>query len=84
MSYSSSALSFAKLLIRTEFPIDKTKFGVRFSGSESWELRMNSGKSVESGRSWERLDGVDLLRGLAIFLVLMNHVNLRLVSADVL
>jgi len=27
---------------------------------------------------------VDLLRGLAIFLVLMNHVNLRLVSADVL
>jgi uncharacterized membrane protein len=45
---------------------------------------MNSGKSVESGRSWERLDGVDLLRGLAMFLVLMNHVNLRLVSADVL
>jgi peptidoglycan/LPS O-acetylase OafA/YrhL len=29
-------------------------------------------------RSWLRLDGVDLLRGLAIFLVLMNHVNMRL------
>jgi peptidoglycan/LPS O-acetylase OafA/YrhL len=44
---------------------------------------MNSCKSLESGRSWERLDGVDLLRGLAIFLVLMNHVNMRLLSADV-
>jgi peptidoglycan/LPS O-acetylase OafA/YrhL len=44
---------------------------------------MSSGKSLESGRSWERLDGVDLLRGLAIFLVLMNHVNMRLLSADV-
>jgi peptidoglycan/LPS O-acetylase OafA/YrhL len=30
-----------------------------------------------------RLDGVDLLRGLAIFFVLMNHVNMRLLSADV-
>jgi peptidoglycan/LPS O-acetylase OafA/YrhL len=28
-------------------------------------------------RSWTRLDGVDLLRGLAIFFVLMNHVNMR-------
>jgi peptidoglycan/LPS O-acetylase OafA/YrhL len=44
---------------------------------------MNSGKSLQAGRSWERLDGVDLLRGLAIFLVLMNHVNMRLLSADV-
>jgi peptidoglycan/LPS O-acetylase OafA/YrhL len=25
-----------------------------------------------------RIDGVDLLRGLAIFFVLMNHVNMRL------
>jgi len=32
-------------------------------------------------RSWERLDGVDILRGLAIFFVLMNHVNMRLVIA---
>jgi peptidoglycan/LPS O-acetylase OafA/YrhL len=29
----------------------------------------------------KRLDGVDLLRGLAIFFVLMNHVNMRLVLA---
>ena len=34
-------------------------------------------------RSWTRLDGVDLLRGLAIFLVLMNHVNMRLAIARV-
>ena len=32
---------------------------------------------------WTRLDGVDLLRGLAIFFVLMNHVNMRLLSAKV-
>jgi len=32
-------------------------------------------------RSWARLDGVDILRGLAIFFVLMNHVNMRLVIA---
>jgi peptidoglycan/LPS O-acetylase OafA/YrhL len=30
-----------------------------------------------------RLDGVDLLRGLAIFFVLMHHVNMRLVLAKV-
>jgi peptidoglycan/LPS O-acetylase OafA/YrhL len=29
------------------------------------------------------LDGVDLLRGLAIFFVLMNHVNMRLYLAKV-
>jgi peptidoglycan/LPS O-acetylase OafA/YrhL len=29
-------------------------------------------------RSWGRLDAVDILRGLAIFFVLMNHVNMRL------
>jgi peptidoglycan/LPS O-acetylase OafA/YrhL len=33
--------------------------------------------------SWTRLDGVDLLRGLAIFFVLMNHVNMRLLGAKV-
>jgi peptidoglycan/LPS O-acetylase OafA/YrhL len=32
---------------------------------------------------WKRLDGVDLLRGLAIFFVLMNHVNMRLVIAKI-
>src|SRR5277367_3780681 len=34
-------------------------------------------------RSWTRLDGVDLLRSLAIFFVLMNHVNVRLSIAKV-
>ena len=34
-------------------------------------------------RSWSRLDGVDALRGLAIVLVLMNHVNMRLWGAHV-
>jgi peptidoglycan/LPS O-acetylase OafA/YrhL len=34
-------------------------------------------------RSWTRLDGVDLLRGLAIFFVLMNHVNMQLLGAKV-
>jgi peptidoglycan/LPS O-acetylase OafA/YrhL len=36
-----------------------------------------------NARSWHRLDGVDILRGLAIFFVLMNHVNMRLVIAGV-
>src|ERR1041385_7476747 len=31
--------------------------------------------------SLQRIDGVDLLRGLAIFSVLMNHVNIRLLIA---
>jgi peptidoglycan/LPS O-acetylase OafA/YrhL len=32
---------------------------------------------------WKRLDGVDLLRGLAILFVLMNHVNMQLLFAHV-
>jgi peptidoglycan/LPS O-acetylase OafA/YrhL len=44
---------------------------------------MTSAESAESSRSWKRLDGVDLLRGLAILFVFMNHVNMRLLSADV-
>ena len=35
-------------------------------------------ESPDSVGSWKRLDGVDLLRGAAIFFVLMNHVNMRL------
>jgi peptidoglycan/LPS O-acetylase OafA/YrhL len=31
----------------------------------------------------KRIDGIDLLRGLAIFFVLMNHVNMRLLGAKV-
>lgn len=34
--------------------------------------------------SQKRLDGIDLVRGLAIFFVLMNHVNIRLLGADVI
>ena len=33
--------------------------------------------------SWARLDGVDILRGLAIFFVLMNHINMRLFLAKI-
>ncbi|HEY6127837.1 MAG TPA: acyltransferase [Candidatus Acidoferrum sp.] len=33
--------------------------------------------------SLQRIDGVDLLRGLAIFFVLMNHVNIRLLIAKI-
>jgi peptidoglycan/LPS O-acetylase OafA/YrhL len=36
-----------------------------------------------STRSWSRIDGIDILRGLAIFFVLMNHVNMRLLLAKV-
>src|ERR1700748_2744850 len=40
-------------------------------------------RSGVPGRSWSRIDGIDLLRGLAIFFVLMNHVNMQLLFADV-
>ncbi len=33
--------------------------------------------------NWTRLGGVDMLRGLAIFFVLMNHVNMQLLMAKV-
>jgi peptidoglycan/LPS O-acetylase OafA/YrhL len=39
---------------------------------------------VNPARAWLRLDGVDLLRGFAIFFVLMNHVNMQLLFAKVL
>ncbi|WP_220399060.1 hypothetical protein [Granulicella sp. WH15] len=32
-------------------------------------------------RTWSRIDGIDLLRGLSILFVLMNHVNMRLILA---
>src|ERR1700761_7489656 len=42
------------------------------------------GKTPRVGlHGWTRLDGVDILRGLAIFFVLMNHVNMRLFLADI-
>jgi peptidoglycan/LPS O-acetylase OafA/YrhL len=40
--------------------------------------------SAKPSNAWKRLDGIDLLRGLAIFFVLMNHINIRLLGADVL
>jgi peptidoglycan/LPS O-acetylase OafA/YrhL len=42
-------------------------------------LSEHSGSAVRG----ERIDGVDLLRGLAIFFVLMNHVNVRLLIAKI-
>ena len=40
--------------------------------------------STNQSDGGKRLDGIDLLRGQAIFFVLMNHVNIRLLGADVL
>jgi peptidoglycan/LPS O-acetylase OafA/YrhL len=39
--------------------------------------------STSSVLRGSRIDGVDLLRGLAIFFVLMNHVNVRLLIAKI-
>ncbi len=33
--------------------------------------------------SWNRVDGIDLLRGISIVFVLCNHLNMRLLFADV-
>jgi peptidoglycan/LPS O-acetylase OafA/YrhL len=44
---------------------------------------MVGAETIHSGTG-KRLDGIDLLRGLAIFFVLMNHVNMRLLGAKVL
>ena len=42
---------------------------------------MTDAERATRDRSWVRLDGVDILRGLAILFVLMNHVNMRLFIA---
>jgi len=34
-------------------------------------------------QNWKRLDGVDVLRGLAILFVVLNHVHMRLLIADI-
>lgn len=44
---------------------------------------MASAELIRPARSWTRLDGVDLLRGIAIIFVLMNHVNMQLLGAKV-
>jgi peptidoglycan/LPS O-acetylase OafA/YrhL len=47
------------------------------------ECGMASAANTNLGHNWTRVDGIDLLRGIAIFLVLMNHVNMRLFLAKV-
>lgn len=44
---------------------------------------MTSAETANYTPSWARLDGVDMLRSLAIFFVLLNHVNMRLLGAKV-
>jgi peptidoglycan/LPS O-acetylase OafA/YrhL len=44
---------------------------------------MASAESTIQPNKLQRLDGIDLLRGLAIFFVLMNHVNMQLLRARV-
>src|ERR1700759_555190 len=44
---------------------------------------MAQSTQVNPARSWSRVDGIDLRRGLAIFFVLMNHVNMQLLFAHV-
>jgi peptidoglycan/LPS O-acetylase OafA/YrhL len=44
---------------------------------------VTSFESTSSILRGSRIDGVDLLRGLAIFFVLMNHVNMRLLIAGI-
>jgi len=45
--------------------------------------RPASSPTLNSRRNWKRLDGVDVLRGLAILFVVLNHVHMRLVIADI-
>ncbi|HXH67164.1 MAG TPA: acyltransferase [Candidatus Limnocylindrales bacterium] len=44
---------------------------------------MHTGASINPPGGLVRLDGIDALRALAIFFVLMNHVNMRLLLAKV-
>ena len=55
-------------------------------GFHDLEMRlcfMSLERSNTKTKSWNRVDGVDLIRGLAIFFVLMNHVNMQLLFARV-
>ena len=42
-----------------------------------------SATTLNSRPNWKRLDGVDVLRGLAIFFVVLNHVHMRLAIAGI-
>ncbi len=44
---------------------------------------MTEAAAIPGTRSWARLDGIDMLRSLAILFVLLNHVNMRLLIARV-
>jgi peptidoglycan/LPS O-acetylase OafA/YrhL len=44
---------------------------------------MTAANNTRGSNGWTRIDGVDLLRGLAIWFVLMNHVNMRLFIAKI-
>jgi peptidoglycan/LPS O-acetylase OafA/YrhL len=39
--------------------------------------------TLDSRANWRRLDGVDVLRGLAILFVVLNHVHMRLAIASI-
>jgi peptidoglycan/LPS O-acetylase OafA/YrhL len=41
---------------------------------------MTISSPISTAQNWSRIDAIDLLRGLSIFFVLMNHVNMRLLS----
>src|SRR6267143_3514854 len=43
----------------------------------------SSSPTLSSRPNWKRLDGVDILRGLAILFVVLNHVHMRLAIADI-
>jgi peptidoglycan/LPS O-acetylase OafA/YrhL len=44
---------------------------------------LTSSQTADSHRNWNRIDGVDLLRGMAILFVLLNHVHMRLLIAGI-
>src|SRR5258708_8110451 len=43
----------------------------------------SSSPTLSSRPNWKRLDGVDVLRGLAILFVVLNHVHMRLAIAHI-
>src|SRR6202795_1025830 len=46
-------------------------------------VHQESSPTQDSGRNSNRLDGVDVLRGLAILFVVLNHVHIRLAIAHI-
>ena len=52
----------------------------RLSVSSTRTYIMNDTTLPPPQRDWQRIDGIDLLRGLSIIFVLLNHVNMRLLS----